>query len=117
MLVFVYSIECIGVPCGVMDQFISAMGKEKSVLLIDCRTLEAKPIEFASGAKTPVVIITNSNVTHSLGMLIYFELFYRLDSSQYSQRVKQCKSAVVALQHFYEGRKSTKYLSYIVLNF
>ncbi len=29
-------------PCGVMDQFISALGREGCALLIDCRTLEAR---------------------------------------------------------------------------
>lgn len=27
-----------GMPCGIMDQFISVMGKEGHVLLIDCRS-------------------------------------------------------------------------------
>src|ERR1035437_3839352 len=27
-----------GVPCGIMDQFISVMGKENNLLLLDCRT-------------------------------------------------------------------------------
>lgn len=29
--------EYAGMPCGIMDQFISVMGKEKHALLIDCR--------------------------------------------------------------------------------
>jgi galactokinase len=31
-----------GMPCGIMDQFISVMGRPASALLIDCRSLEAK---------------------------------------------------------------------------
>lgn len=27
-----------GMPCGIMDQFISVMGKEGHALLIDCRS-------------------------------------------------------------------------------
>lgn len=26
-----------GVPCGIMDQFVSVLGKEGHALLIDCR--------------------------------------------------------------------------------
>ena len=29
-----------GMPCGIMDQFISVMGKEGHALLIDCRWLK-----------------------------------------------------------------------------
>ncbi|MFM2081662.1 MAG: hypothetical protein RL380_353, partial [Verrucomicrobiota bacterium] len=29
-----------GMPCGIMDQFISALGQEKHVLLLDCRSRE-----------------------------------------------------------------------------
>lgn len=29
--------EFAGMPCGIMDQFISVMGKEGHALLIDCR--------------------------------------------------------------------------------
>ena len=31
-----------GMPCGIMDQFISVMGKPGSALLIDCRNLEGR---------------------------------------------------------------------------
>lgn len=30
--------EFAGMPCGIMDQFISVMGKEGHALLIDCRS-------------------------------------------------------------------------------
>ena len=30
--------EFAGVPCGIMDQFISALGREGHLLLLDCRT-------------------------------------------------------------------------------
>lgn len=26
-----------GVPCGIMDQFVSVLGRERHALLIDCR--------------------------------------------------------------------------------
>jgi galactokinase len=34
----------VGVNCGIMDQFICALGQENAALLIDCRTLDYKPV-------------------------------------------------------------------------
>jgi len=31
-------------PCGIMDQYISAMGKENNLLLIDCRYLHLQQL-------------------------------------------------------------------------
>ena len=71
-------------PCGVMDQFISAMGKRGNLLLIDCQSNEYSLVPFGStsNSRPPVMLITNSNVKHSLA------------DSQYPVRVKQCQDAV-----------------------
>ncbi|XP_075026106.1 galactokinase isoform X2 [Calonectris borealis] len=72
-----------GMPCGIMDQFISVLGKEGHALLIDCRSLETilVPLTDASLA----VLITNSNVRHTL------------TGSEYPTRRRQCEEAVAAL--------------------
>ena len=75
-------------PCGVMDQYISAMGKRGSLLLIDCRSNEYTLVPFGSSSTStrhPVMLITNSNVKHTLS------------ASQYPVRVQQCQEAVRAL--------------------
>lgn len=72
-------------PCGIMDQYISSMGKVGNLLLIDCRSKDYKLVPFGEGHDTPVVVITNSNVKHTLS------------GSEYPDRVKQCKAAVAAL--------------------
>jgi len=72
-------------PCGIMDQYISSMGKKGNLLLIDCRSKDYKLIPFGEGNDTPVIVITNSNVKHSLS------------GSEYPDRVKQCKAAVAGL--------------------
>lgn len=76
-----------GTPCGIMDQYISSMGKKGCLLLIDCRSNEHTVVPFGSGEikRPPVLLITNSNVKHSLS------------DSQYPIRVKQCREAVRAL--------------------
>lgn len=72
-----------GVPCGIMDQFISIMGKEGKALLIDCMSMTSEliPVEDPN----TVVLIINSNVQHSLG------------SSEYGTRKSQCQNAAELL--------------------
>src|SRR5215213_4256792 len=45
----------VGVHCGVMDQMISAAGEAGHALLIDCRSLETRPVPLPPG--TSVVIL------------------------------------------------------------
>jgi galactokinase len=78
-----------GMPCGIMDQYVSAMGAEGKLLLIDCRTNEAKLIPFGSSeqdASQYRLVVTNSNVKH------------KLSDSEYPLRVQQCREAVAAVQ-------------------
>ncbi|XP_071954544.1 galactokinase-like isoform X2 [Antedon mediterranea] len=70
-------------PCGIMDQFISVMGKKDNALLIDCRSMEAKLVAMTN--PNIVVLITNSNVKHEL------------TGSEYPSRRKQCYKAAKAL--------------------
>lgn len=51
-------------PCGIMDQFISVMGQADHLMLLDCRTEQARMVPFDNPALT--VLITNSNVKHEL---------------------------------------------------
>lgn len=67
----------IGVNCGIMDQFASAMGKKDSAILLDSDTLE---YEYAPVSNASVVIV-NSGVKHSLA------------ASAYNQRRRECESA------------------------
>ncbi|XP_059473612.1 galactokinase-like [Neocloeon triangulifer] len=73
-----------GVPCGIMDQFISVMGKKGNALLIDCKSLEAElvPLDDPKVA----ILVTNSNVHHNLG------------SSEYPVRRRQCEEAARILK-------------------
>lgn len=72
-----------GVPCGIMDQFVSVLGKKGHALLIDCRSLEAKPVPLLDA--NLVILITNSNVKHSL------------TGSEYPTRRKQCEESAAIL--------------------
>jgi galactokinase len=72
-----------GVPCGVMDQFVSAAGLADNLLLIDCRSDTATHVPFLDGDVS--IVVCNSNVKHSL------------DGSEYPTRVKQVRRKSVAL--------------------
>ena len=67
----------IGVNCGIMDQFASAMGKKDHAILLNANTLE---FEYSPLADADVVIV-NSGVKHSLA------------SSAYNERRRECESA------------------------
>ena len=81
-------------PCGIMDQYISAMGLKGSLLLIDCRTNSFELIPFgaattSTASSSPIILVTNSLVKHTLS------------GSEYPDRVRQCKEAVAAIKMKY----------------
>ncbi|MBA3485405.1 MAG: galactokinase [Pirellulales bacterium] len=75
--------EYAGMPCGIMDQFSSALGAVGKLLLIDCRseTAELVPLDDPSVA----VLVINSNVKHEL------------TGSEYPERRGQCEQAAKLL--------------------
>ncbi|TYA79280.1 galactokinase, partial [Seonamhaeicola marinus] len=54
----------VGVNCGIMDQYASMFGVKDNALLLDCRTIKAKP--FKIDFKHHQLILINTNVKHSL---------------------------------------------------
>lgn len=73
-----------GMNCGIMDQFASAMGKKDHAIFLDTADLsyEYAPLVL-DGAK---IIVTNSNVKHSLV------------NSAYNERRSECEKALEELQ-------------------
>ena len=73
----------IGVNCGIMDQFASAMGRQDHAVLLDTHTLafDYAPIDSSKAA----IVIVNSGVKHSLA------------SSAYNDRRRECEAALSAL--------------------
>ncbi len=76
--------EFAGVPCGIMDQFISALGQKDHLLLIDCRSQEAKPVPFNNPELA--LLIINTNVRHSLA------------DGEYGKRRAQCEAAAAVMK-------------------
>lgn len=68
----------VSVRCGIMDQMISAAGQAGHALLIDCRSLETRPVSMPPDT---VVIVMD---TASRRVLV---------DSAYNERRKQCETA------------------------
>lgn len=77
----------IGVSCGIMDQFISAMGKRGHALLLDTGILDFTYTPLPENEAQ--IVIVNSRVKHSLA------------SSAYNQRRMECETALAALKERY----------------
>ena len=54
-----------GVPCGIMDQFISVMGRKDHLLLLDCRSRRTELVPMSDPSVE--LLVTNTNVRHELG--------------------------------------------------
>ncbi len=76
--------EYAGVPCGIMDQFSSVMGRENRLILLDCRSAEAELVPLDGDGVS--VLITNTNVKHEL------------TGGEYAERRGQCEAAAKILQ-------------------
>ena len=70
--------EFVGCKCGIMDQMISACGKEDHAMLLDCRSLDTRLVSIPTNA---AVVIINSNVKRGLV------------DSEYNTRREQCEAA------------------------
>ncbi len=70
--------EFVGMRCGIMDQFIAALGQKDHALLIDCRSLDDKAVPIPTGT---AIIIANSNVKRGLV------------DSEYNTRRQECEAA------------------------
>ncbi len=71
--------DFVGVNCGIMDQYISRLGKKDNALMIDCRSNEYELVPLAS--EDYRVVICNSNVERGLV------------DSEYNKRREECEKA------------------------
>ena len=78
--------EYVGVQCGIMDQFASALSKRDHALLVDCRTLAHRHVPLRLAGAGLVVVIANSAVRRELV------------TSAYNERRRECEAAVVQLR-------------------
>jgi galactokinase len=70
--------DFVGMPCGIMDQYVSLFGQRHAALKIDCRTLESESVPLPDNV---AILAVNSMVKHELGQ------------SAYRTRVAECQEA------------------------
>jgi galactokinase len=74
--------DFVGMPCGIMDQYVAVFGHEHAATKIDCRSLESEAVPLPDGV---AILAVNSMVKHSLGQ------------SAYRTRVAECAEASKAV--------------------
>ncbi len=77
--------EFVGMNCGIMDQFVSALGRRHHALLIDCRSLDYQPVPLPAGA---AIIVADTMKRRGLV------------DSEYNTRRQECEEGVRILQRY-----------------
>ena len=74
----------VGVKCGIMDQFASAMGKKNHAIFLDCKTLDYQLVPINIDGYR--LVLSNTNKKHSLG------------TSKYNERRNECEAGFEILK-------------------
>ena len=86
----------VGMPCGIMDQYISVFGREHTAVEIDCRSLGHRFVELPSDI---TFVAVNTMVKHALA------------GSAYKDRVAECAAAVAGIKEKFPGVESLRDVS------
>lgn len=86
----------VGLPCGIMDQYVSVFGRANSAVALDCRSLQHR---YAPLPGAVTFLAVNTMVKHALG------------TSAYRQRVQECAAAVERIRLRYPEVQSLRDVS------
>lgn len=89
-------VEFVGMPCGIMDQYISIFGRENSAVQIDCRSLEHRFVQLPPGI---AFLAVNTMVKHALA------------GSAYKDRVAECAAALAGIRRRFPQAQSLRDVS------
>lgn len=73
--------DFVGMPCGIMDQAASALGREGHALFLDCRSLGTRPVPLDLAAAGLELLIIDTGAHHELA------------DGQYARRRRDCENA------------------------
>jgi galactokinase len=93
--------EFVGMNCGILDQYSSAMGRAGAVLLLDCRDLTSQTKPLADGIQ---VVVCDTRASREL------------TGSEYPERRAQCEEGARILARFYPGVRALRDVSLAQLN-
>jgi galactokinase len=83
----------VGMNCGIMDQFASAVCRGGHALLLDCRSLETRPVPVPAGAS---VVVMDTGARRSLA------------GSAYNDRRAACERVVAELARRHPGVRALR---------
>ena len=86
----------VGMPCGIMDQYVSVFGREHAAVEIDCRSLVHRYVRLPESV---AFLAANSMVKHELA------------GSAYRDRVRECAAAVEGIQQRFPQAASLRDVS------
>jgi len=86
--------QFVGVNCGIMDQFISRMGRKDHALLLDCRLLEFELIPLNLDGVS--IVVCNTGVERELV------------DSEYNKRRSECERGMKILEDILPGIKALR---------
>lgn len=93
--------EILGILSGIMDQFVSALGKPDHAVFLDCRDLSYRYIALP---------------LHDYHLAVLNPLIPRdLARSPYNQRVEECQDAVKTVQDTHESVRSPRDVTWEIL--
>ena len=85
--------EFVGAKVGIMDQFISCLGKERHALLLDCRSLEFQLVPIPDHVK---LVICNTKVKHEHS------------AGEYNRRREECEEGVRIISAAFPGVRALR---------
>ncbi len=85
--------EFVSVHCGIMDQFVSVMGRKDHALFLDCRSLDFSYVPIPAGVR---LVICDTGVRRELAL------------SAYNQRRAECEEAVREIEKQIPGVRSLR---------
>lgn len=88
--------EFVGVSCGIMDQFVSMLGRQGHALFLDCRTLEYQHVPIPEDCE---LVVCNTGVKRKLW------------STAYNERRAECARGVRLLKRFLPEIKALRDVS------
>ena len=88
--------DFVGARVGIMDQFVSCLGKAEHALMLDCRSLEFQLIPIPKSVR---LVICNTMVKHELA------------KGEYNRRREECDEGVKILSHWYPGIRALRDVS------
>jgi galactokinase len=78
--------DFVGLKCGIMDQFVSALAQPDAAILIDCRDLSYKTIPLHLAEQSVSLVITHTGVRRGLA------------ASKYNERRAECEEGLQILK-------------------